>query len=252
MPIVDFTAERLALLNERGMQITSLRGPQNFRAPAVLEPPGFIGAEIVFNRPFRMGAFSLLMGGLIQSATIGRYCSIARDAQIGHGAHPTDWLSVSPLQYHCNYHGWEDFVARQGYPVHPSPNLYDPFLPTVIGNDVWMGNHVFVKCGVTIGDGAIIGAFSVVTKDVPPYMIVAGNPARIVRPRFPEKTVERLLRLKWWRYAIPNLPRLPYQDAERAVDQLEKLIETGGVREYSPEPIRFPDFFETPSAPPAV
>jgi tetrahydrodipicolinate N-succinyltransferase len=69
---------------------------------------------------------------------------------------------------------------------------------TQIGNDVWLGNNVMIRAGVTIGTGAVVGMGSIVTKDVPPYAIVAGNPAKIIRYRFDEETIEKLLASKWW------------------------------------------------------
>jgi virginiamycin A acetyltransferase len=72
----------------------------------------------------------------------------------------------------------------------------------IIGNDVWIGHEVLILSGITVGDGSVIGARSVVTKDVPPYSIVAGNPASIIRLRFDEEIVEKLLKIKWWNYPV--------------------------------------------------
>ena len=86
----------------------------------------------------------------------------------------------------------------------------------VIGNDVWIGYEAVILAGVTIGDGAVIGARAVVTKDVPPYAIVGGVPARVIRSRFPEETVKALLRLKWWDWP-----------AERIQEKLAEIREGG-------------------------
>jgi acetyltransferase-like isoleucine patch superfamily enzyme len=85
---------------------------------------------------------------------------------------------------------------------------YLPVVRTTVGNDVWIGEGVFVKAGITIGDGAVIGMGAVITKDVPPYSIVAGNPARFIRFRFDNDVVEALLEMKWWNFPDSELFRL--------------------------------------------
>jgi acetyltransferase-like isoleucine patch superfamily enzyme len=243
MAAVDFTPEQLGALASRGVVLVHARPGPNVGCSVLLEPPVHVFSETSFDFPFSVGAFSHLNGGFIQNVTIGRYCSFARDVQIGHGYHPHTWLSVSPLQYVKGYRRWGEFVARQGVPIVDQVRAFEYARHTTVGNDVWIGNHVFVKDGVTIGDGAIIGAGSVVTRDVPPYMIVGGNPARVIRPRFHESLVERLLSVRWWRYALPALPAMPYEEPAAALDRLAALVQTGTVREYQPEPIRLPDFF---------
>lgn len=121
---------------------------------------------------------------------IGNYCSIANYCYIGQGSHPLDWISTSPVFYgNHNLFG-----------VNFSEEPYDEFKDTRIGNDVWIGSFSLIKGGITIGDGAVIGMGAVVTKDVGPYEIWAGNPAKLIRKRFDEETIERLLDLKWWNW----------------------------------------------------
>lgn len=121
-------------------------------------------------------------------AKIGNFCSIASNVGIGGGAHMLDAVSTSP-------------VFNKGRNLFGTNFANIDFLPyktTIIGNDVWIGNRALILQGVTIGDGAVVGAGSVVTKDVEPYAIVAGNPAKVIRKRFDEETIEKLLELKWW------------------------------------------------------
>ncbi len=122
------------------------------------------------------------------SLTIGRYCSISTQVVIFLGSeHRTDWVSTYPFPIF-----WKEARHIAG---HPSTRG-----DVVIGNDVWIGYNVIIISGVSIGDGAAIGAGSVVTKDVPPYAIVAGNPARLVRYRFDERTIQKLLQIQWWNW----------------------------------------------------
>jgi virginiamycin A acetyltransferase len=121
---------------------------------------------------------------------IGRFCSIAAEVKfiMNGGNHPTTWLTTYPLPIFEN--GW----ALATPPAWPHKG------DTTIGNDVWIGHGAVIMPGITIGDGAIIATASVVTKDVPPYAIVGGNPATVLRFRFDEATIARLLALRWWEW----------------------------------------------------
>lgn len=126
-----------------------------------------------------------------EKLVIGKFCSIACGAKFlfNSANHTLSSLSTYPFPIFFDEWGLEksDVAAA-----------WDRKGDIVIGNDVWIGYEAVILAGVTIGDGAVIGARAVVTKDVPPYAIVGGVPARVVRSRFPEETVKALLRLKWW------------------------------------------------------
>ncbi len=119
---------------------------------------------------------------------IGKYCSIASGVQIAFGDHRTDTFTTFPFEAKRRF--WEH--VPRGVKDHISKG------DVIIGNDVWIGSDVFIGSGVTIGSGAVIGAKSVVTKDVPPYAVLVGNPGRVVRYRFDPNIVEELLKLSWW------------------------------------------------------
>jgi acetyltransferase-like isoleucine patch superfamily enzyme len=156
-----------------------------------------------FVRELTIGSYSSLSQfGNLNCVKIGRYCSIAGHTTIGPGAHPVDRLTSSlvictpgDLPYEISPFAWfKDAVRHEPW--------RDPLLPIEIGHDVFIGTHAVVMGGLKIGTGAVIGAGAVVTRDVEPYTIVGGSPARVIRPRFDAKIAERLLALEWWNYDL--------------------------------------------------
>jgi virginiamycin A acetyltransferase len=129
---------------------------------------------------------------------IGKFCMIASGVKfIMNGAnHLTDSLSTYPFAIFGK--AWEKAMEGKTY-----PNKGD----IIIGNDVWIGHNTTIMGGVRIGDGAIIATNSTVVKDVEPYSVVGGNPAKEIRKRFPDKTIDKLLKLKWWDWRIEKITK---------------------------------------------
>lgn len=149
---------------------------------------------------------------------IGGYCSIGRGVQIGLAAHPVNWLSTHAFQY--------DVAWFSRLPAYKNVNRrvkHRHHRKTKIGADVWIGNNAQINAGVSIGHGSVIGAGAVVTKDVPPYAIVGGVPAKLIRYRFPEKIREKLLQLKWWELNVDKLSDIDFSNIENAISQLQQL-----------------------------
>ncbi len=131
----------------------------------------------------------------IINTSVGSFCSIANHVMIGGGQHPVHFVSSSPVFYS------EKNVFKKYF--HKA--RFQEYVHTSIGNDVWIGANAFIRGGVTIGHGAIIGAHAVITKDVEPYSIVVGNPARVIKKRFSEEIVNKLLQTKWWDWTDEEL-----------------------------------------------
>jgi acetyltransferase-like isoleucine patch superfamily enzyme len=124
----------------------------------------------------------------IIATKIGAFCSFGSNINIGGASHTINWVSTSPVFNENKDHIRKKF-ARHKFKYSTS---------TIIGNDIWIGDRAMIKAGVTLGDGVIIGMNSVVTKDVPPYEIWAGNPAKMIKKRFDDDIINALLKIKWW------------------------------------------------------
>lgn len=142
---------------------------------------------------------------------VGRFCSIGPGCRIGLGVHPTDFVSTHPIFYSKESHVGISFTHK---------NHIKEFEDVVIGNDVWIGANVIIKDGVMVGDGAIIAAGAVVTKNVPSYSVVGGVPAKLIRYRFDQVDIEKLLDIKWWDKDIESL-RSEYTKYHNINDALE-------------------------------
>lgn len=167
----------------------------------------------------RLGVFSYVRDAQVVDATIGAFCSIGPGARIGgFGKHPTHWVSTHPAFYAQPSDGRRTLAD--------GAHFVDEHAPVTIGNDVWIGIGAMVFDGVTIGDGAIVGAGAIVLRDVAPYSVVAGVPAKVVRQRFPQAIVDRLLSTRWWARDLETLRRLaPLFRADDPTPLLQALEE---------------------------
>jgi len=172
-----------------------------------------VGPDAVIGKYFGMNESCF-----IARATVGAFCSFGARTSINPFNHPMEWLSTNEFQYHPSSFNWvdeyNDFERMSRTP--------DMFKSVKIGNDVWSGHNANIMPGVNVGDGAVIAAGAVVTKDVPAYAIVAGVPAKIIKYRFTEKTINRLLSIKWWDLELSELSGLPFRDIDKCMDILEE------------------------------
>lgn len=177
-----------------------------YRKQCQISPSAYVNGKCRFEGNNRVGRETYLYSSelgygsyvgndnnLIRIKT-GRYCSLGNNIKVVQITHPISGLSTHPAFYSVGYGGFS----------YVNENKADEYLATdtgwycEIGNDVWIGNHALIKGGVRIGDGAVIAMGSVVTKDVPPYAVVGGVPAKVIKYRFDEQTISSLLELRWW------------------------------------------------------
>lgn len=182
---------------------------------SVLEAPASL-KWTEYEHSIELGAFSYHVSGYCFGARIGRYCSFGENVQIGRQNHPLDWVSTSP----AFYLGDRLFALEEGFQGHVEFHDYEfeftgpptRIKITNIGHDVWIGHGAYIAAGVTIGTGAVIAARAVVTKDVPDYAVVAGNPAAIKKLRLPASIVSPMLASRWWRFAPWQMQHLDPSD----------------------------------------
>lgn len=152
--------------------------------------------------------YEMLLRDFPIAKKIGRYCSINGTARIVNN-HSLSCITTHPFLDYPSYMEWDKYLERKelldkyeiGYDNAEFENSsIRKNSSVIIGNDVWIGANVIILPGVTIGDGAVLAAGAIVTKDVEPYQIVGGNPAKIIRSRFDDDTIEKLLSIKWWNW----------------------------------------------------
>lgn len=146
----------------------------------------------------------------INHTQIGNYCSIADRCIIGGGSHPYNWVSTSPIFYDGKNSLQKNYTKK----------IYSAYQKIFIGNDVWIGAGVYIKCGIKIADGSVIGMGSVVTKDVGPYEIWGGNPAKFIKKRFDDESISNLKNIKWWDWEEEKISKKAHH-----FNDIEKFIE---------------------------
>jgi acetyltransferase-like isoleucine patch superfamily enzyme len=166
-----------------------------------------------------MGSFSYSNSPLPVGLQIGRYCALSWGIKVTGPRHPYEWVTISNMTYDRFAANVRSFAEKSGYTKNYDPRVLEKPMP-VIGHDVWIGQNVTINRGVRIGNGAVVAAFSVVTKNIPPFEIWGGNPARKIKDRFEEKTRDLIMDVEWWNYDFGQ-----FQDLDlRNVDEFMNFI----------------------------
>ncbi len=211
-------------------------------------------AEPYTNHPtgriLSMGAFSYVRTPLIApDFRIGRYSSVATGVELSDQEHPLDRISTHPFTTHQHMRE----LAKKEFGKNISTHHHQYVGPApIIGNDVWIGKDAVIKRGITIGDGAVIGARSLVTKDVPPFAVVGGSPAKIIKYRIANEDLrERMLAVRWWDYNYADFPDHDPRDIAGFLDMIEEEVAAGRLKKFSPKKIHvasaLKEFLEGPT-----
>lgn len=191
------------------------------------------------NNVCKMGYGSYTLSPLDKRVTVGRFSSISRNVKIMGGSHPIERFSTSSATYDSNFKIFDDFSKSASFVQKPLPKK-NVDVSVQIGNDVWVGADVVFSRNVKIGHGAIVAAGSLVTKDVEPYSIVGGVPAKKIRYRFSYGQIKELLHLEWWNYDISKLNL----DAEINIDdfiaRIKTEIDNGTIKKLEPKRVVLP------------
>lgn len=198
-PAVLFNEALRLRLREYGLALAqgaTVCGFITYEAPVSF----FAGSHVAFSA---LGAYSYVsFGSKLSHVSVGRYSSIAHQVEIGLGQHDLNAVSTSAALINA---GAFDFysgpVKRVALRLRLGLNMENEVR---IGHDVWIGAHTLFPNSITVGTGAVVGSGAVVTKDVPPYAIVGGNPARVIRYRFSEETISDLINSQWWNFDLPK------------------------------------------------
>lgn len=247
--LIPFSPRIARLLQQRQI-FTQLMSPRvRFSSGDVLTVSQNVAIEPfttfpVGRRFYPMGAFSYSRSILPVNTIVGRYSSIATGVSRMGASHPLHRFSTSIVTYEKNSAAVNAYLATQRTPAHLEVATGAVDLPIIIGNDVWIGQDVtFSSAGIVVNDGAVVAANAVVTKDVPPYAVVAGNPARIVKYRFGFATIQRLMDLRWWQYDPGQFTTVHGDDAiDQFIDRVQRLRATGQLRPFQPDVVTLADF----------
>ncbi|EEB85584.1 CatB-related O-acetyltransferase [Roseobacter sp. GAI101] len=241
---LNLKKDQLRWLAKKGVRINAPADADTLRIP---EPAYGLEAHSTHSAGgvMPLGSYSYAHSFARHVEYVGRYCSIGGGLQTYTNTHPVDRASTSPVFYQRRkFREWGGDLVQGDLLVPFEP----PSAKVRIGNDVWIGETVRIREGVSIGDGAIIAADALVTKDVAPFAVVGGVPARVIRHRFDPDLSSALLQLEWWRYSVSDLiPLQPDQPVQFAV-ALEAALAKGQLQPRAEDRFLLRDLLRTQGA----
>lgn len=210
------------VINLKCLSILNKRKRKNFRKSCLQQLdykkiPANVHPNVTVGKNFEIGRFSYINANthIGHDTKIGSFCSIARSVEIAPHSHPIYLMSTHTFQYQSNkFADYENYKNNTFFPIESLSKQ------TIIEHDVWIGTKSIIMKGVHIGTGAIIGAGSIVTKDIPPYAIAVGVPAKVIKYRFDNDLIEELLNSKWWEKDLLSLQHLPYDNVKECLLKL--------------------------------
>lgn len=179
-----------------------------------------IGMYSSVNRSILEKNGGISVGSYVSDTVFGAYSLVGSRVSVGGFEHPKDWLSIGAFQWGQSTEHWEVSSKTQDRLSKLNKPKYEQ---TIIGPDCWLGNNSVVLSSVVIGAGAIIGAGCIVTRNIPPYSIVVGNPSRVIGSRFNDSIISELLELKWWELDIEDVSKLPFNDINQVISVLKEI-----------------------------
>lgn len=211
--ILDYIYLKLKLRKIKGVKFNSFDCYKNIEVEEYVQIP----RKAIIRNNVKIGKCTYISSNSIieSNVEIGAYCSLAPHIHIAPGEHYTNFITTHPLLFNPAWRKKLNIEEKETY----VKTIKKTDEKTVIGNDVWIGLNSIIMRGVTIGDGAVIAAGSVVTKDIPPYAIVGGVPAKIIKYRFSEEEIKKLLKQKWWNKPLNSIEKM--YDIKRWIDKNE-------------------------------
>ena len=185
-----------------------------------------------------IGAFSYSYSALPEPMKIGRYCSISTGLVILDSHHPMDLVTTSIITFRPNNLLVNEFITKEQTDQYNWHRFNGKKYPT-LGNDVWIGRDVTLCMGITIGDGAVVAAGSLVTKNVPPYAVVGGNPARILKYRIKEHLIPEMNSIQWWSYDPKALSEIGFSNPELFCETLRSRVSANTISEFKAKIFEF-------------
>jgi acetyltransferase-like isoleucine patch superfamily enzyme len=239
---IDYLWKRKIFVKDQSSSVTYLKPGDPFVFPDNLRAEPYCRLRIGRSLP-TIGSFSYSRSILNPlQYTMGRYCSIATNVRFFDEDHPLERFTSSTATWRNRLEYTEAIKDRESKwrftPFHSRGKII------TLQNDVWIGSHVALKPGITLHSGSCVATGAIVTKDVPPYAVVGGNPARILKYRFDENTIADLLELQWWQYSFTDFEIKGDIPIREFIEYIKQSVADGTLTPFNPTPMTAKDLLD--------